>query len=1455
MMKRKWKITILSLLMMFVAFFAAHITFMSANAALPSERLEGSDVKMRVAQTAPQNSNFSDSRKGLKLYAYDSGATAQFKGGFYGTFEAEVKASTENSTKPDLTAYSFIFSDLTSDNQFALTIEDKGTEINAYVSVKGEKTGVFYNVDVSWDGQAHGYTATANQSGTYTRVLTSGTTAIKYDPSTMEISVRKANGRDYTLVWNLSEQIIDGKKFDYVIEEMNLYSVAIEFTSVKIGGKGELTIYNVNGEDYGGTSLPTTTPMIYLTNKENAIVGNEYEIPTPSIYDYSSTLTADALSVEIYDDGGNLLTSGQLKTIGKFTPEKAGNYYVYYYAETTDGTKGEAYFVFTAYNNADASCTFSAVNFEDCTIGLNTSLEIPLMSAESILYQGGVSKTASVAVKKDGAEIDGYSNISSGFTYKFTELGTYTFEYFVTAGGKRFAKMPIVVTVSKDEVGVEVENIESSYTYNTQFTAPEATIYYNGESAKAKTSIVSPNGDVRGATSTLNKAGTWTIEYTYEVGGKTGKISKYFDVEYNVSDLFTCNEKASISFSEKDGNANLPGASLVFTSNMGEMTYDVDLSDNTKDNMLIRLYVVSSTPGIKDMYGFYITLTDKLNRDNYLTIRVYSGDGNMSKGAYVKAKAYNQAAYTAWYYNRDWNTSPTYKIVSHNLETAMNHNYGGYTTDVNFMTNTYNLDMEKTMLNLMYDTDAKSLYCKSAVNYQDYWITDSLDSNKGTLVAKFDDPDEFSSLWTGFTDNSQVELKITPIGVSSSAMIKIVEIDGNLFTKDHLHDSTGPVITVDMEGMTSAPNALVGTAYKIFDITAADSVCDADTLKKTVTVSHDGENVAIENGYFTPNETGEYLITYRVTDGYGNASVRTVPVQSVSSLEAVEIEMTEEWADSLVFGAKTTFPAVKGTGGSGRFLYTWEYSVGGKTYTAENGVFVPVAEGIYTLKITAEDYLGQTAVVTHAYTVNYSSDFIFDESSILLPTTFISGIPYIFSDYTAYYYPTLGKDAEYVHAQIFITDGNGEQEIGNFEYTPYGTDNKGTAIIRFVFEGTAGGATIKKEVKFEIPIKNIEQTKGFMTEYFATENAVIEAKNSYIVFSAIQTSTNVKASFVRSVAADNFQIIFAPYTDTDGNIACAYETIRVTLTDKYDKSIKVTMNITQNGEKLTFDLNGGTKMSMLGSLSSVGVINVQIGYDNSTFELTCAEGTSLGKINYTDDGNAFNGFTSNEVYVDFELVNVTGESSIALKQINNQVFTNSRNDTVSPQIYVDGSYSGMFDIGTVITLPKARAYDVLSATSAATITVKGTDGYMTAKDGTLLNNAPADKEYVVEFTAAGRYTITYYSVDAKNKKTDKTKTIVISDNVLPEIELKKDLPEKVKVGDAVTIPDYKVVDNGDISKATVEIYYTDGKGMIYALPADGKIQVDTEGTYTVYFYVIDEHDNYNVIAYTFTAVK
>lgn len=276
---------------------------------------------------------------------------------------------------------------------------------------------------------------------------------------------------------------------------------------------------------------------------------------------------------------------------------------------------------------------------------------------------------------------------------------------------------------------------------------------------------------------------------------------------------------------------------------------------------------------------------------------------------------------------------------------------------------------------------------------------------------------------------------------------------------------------------------------------------------------------------------------------------------------------------------------------------------------------------------------------------------------------------------------------------------------------------------------------------------------------------------------------------------------------------------------------------------------------MLGSLNSVGVINVQIGYDNSTFELTCAEGTSLGKINYTDDGSAFNGFTSNEVYVDFELVNVTGESSIALKQINNQVFTNSRNDTVSPQIYVDGSYSGMFDIGTIITLPKARAYDVLSATSAATITVKGTDGYMTAKDGTLLNNAPADKEYVVEFTAAGRYTITYYSVDAKNKKTDKTKTIVISDNVLPEIELKKDLPEKVKVGDSLTIPDYKVVDNGDISKATVEIYYTDGKGMIYALPADGKIQVDTEGTYTVYFYVIDEHDNYNVIAYTFTAVK
>ena len=73
------------------------------------ERLEYSGVKYRVSQVAPSNVYFSDSRKGLKLFAYDSGAKATIKGSFSGEFETEVKASTKDKTKPELSAYTFIF--------------------------------------------------------------------------------------------------------------------------------------------------------------------------------------------------------------------------------------------------------------------------------------------------------------------------------------------------------------------------------------------------------------------------------------------------------------------------------------------------------------------------------------------------------------------------------------------------------------------------------------------------------------------------------------------------------------------------------------------------------------------------------------------------------------------------------------------------------------------------------------------------------------------------------------------------------------------------------------------------------------------------------------------------------------------------------------------------------------------------------------------------------------------------------------------------------------------------------------------------------------------------------------------------------------------------------------------------------------------------------------------------
>ncbi len=1416
----------------------------SADTEPIADQFYADGVKFQPSSAAPESKTFSDSRRGLVLSAYDSGSAAAFRKLYHGVFEAELKASTEGASSPDLGAWSLIFTDVFTGESFALTVEDKGTELQAYVSVGEDSAGIYYHVENGYNSGANGYTTMQNEAGNYTRIYTAKTTKVRFDPATMEVSIQEDGGQQ-TLIWDLSQEIMDGKQFPHVIDSMDSYSVTLEFSKVKAGGKGQLTVYNVCGESYSGAFLPAPQAAVYASTTVNPVVGQAYTLPVPGIYDAEGKLSLSDITYTVYDSQGKAVAEGAYTENAAFTPETAGDYFLYYVLQSGD-TKGDTYVKLQAVSLENVTAAFPESQLTAGTYGLNTALEIPNCSYTSSLFTQDHEENALVTILKDGVALTDYTAVPAGFTYTFDALGTYQVVYSAALAGKTYEADPIQIVISDAVPGVAAEELPASFYTGDTCTIPEMTVYLGGTSGKADHVVILPDGsEVSDSSLTLNQPGNYTVTYSYDVAGEQGTVVRTFTANQKTADLFTASGKAQVAYDPYLANADFPGVVVTFQDNNAYVAYDVDLSDNTKNDNLIDLMAVAKTLGTTDCTGFYVTLVDKLNPDNYVTIRIHQGSGNATNGSFVKAKASNQVAYTGWYKSPDWNAGAPYPYTNQ-LETAMAHNFGGFMTNHSFATSGLHLNIEKCQVQLRWDTQEKALYASN-----DLQFVETADQNE-KLVVDFDDPACFTSLWAGFTDNSQVELRISALGVSGSANLKVFQIDGKEFSSDTVQDDQGPAISLDMEGMTAIPDAATGKPYRVLNLIATDNLSDSDMIHTTVAVTYNGIPVEVKDGTFTPVNDGVYTVTYTAADAYGNTSTLISQVRARGGISPVSAQLTGRWQETVEYGFPIALPAYQGNGGTGRYYYSAQVTHNGTTEEISGTSYTPMEEGSYTVTLTVKDYIGQTATLTHSYDVTYRPVFVVDESRFILPPSFISGSTYTFDLYTQGYYQAANTEITMVNAKIEVEDADGVRTLDDSRnYTPKASDTVKTAKIRFIFEGKAGGETIQTVVEKSAPIRTVTQGSGFMTDYFLMENATGEARNQFITFRS--TGKDSKLTFLRPVCMDVFSLEMKP-TVVDGVFQSNYDAIRVTLTDRADPNIVLVLTIAQKGEGLDFSVNGGSPMLMLGSLNTETTLNIQLGYNNRSFALNGVENSSLGTVKTTLSGQEFRGFPSGEAFITIELVGVRGTAALNLIALNNQRLFNTVKDTGTPQLYVDGSYSGMYTAGAEITLPIARAYDVLSYTSPATIKVIAPDGTaVTAADGTVLDGAPADRTYVITPEILGRYTVSYQSTDQAGQYISAEKSLVIYDDIAPTVEFAKALPERVWVGTELVIPQYTVIDNGNADNVTVDLFYRDAQGTIYNVE-NGAFTADQAGTYVLLLYMVDENGTYNTQTFEILAV-
>ena len=128
----------------------------------------------------------------------------------------------------------------------------------------------------------------------------------------------------------------------------------------------------------------------------------------------------------------------------------------------------------------------------------------------------------------------------------------------------------------------------------------------------------------------------------------------------------------------------------------------------------------------------------------------------------------------------------------------------------------------------------------------------------------------------------------------------------------------------------------------------------------TVTVTFNGEPVAITNGGFTADKAGTYTVVYHTQDAYGNEAEETILVEILADNEKpiVTVDFT---ATRINAGSVFTLPTASVSDNVDTGLVaTVSVTFNGNAVEVTNGQFTATENGIYTVTYSVTDVAGNT---------------------------------------------------------------------------------------------------------------------------------------------------------------------------------------------------------------------------------------------------------------------------------------------------------------------------------------------------------------------------------------------------------------------------------------------------------------------------------------------------------------
>ena len=180
---------------------------------------------------------------------------------------------------------------------------------------------------------------------------------------------------------------------------------------------------------------------------------------------------------------------------------------------------------------------------------------------------------------------------------------------------------------------------------------------------------------------------------------------------------------------------------------------------------------------------------------------------------------------------------------------------------------------------------------------------------------------------------------------------------------------------------------------------------------------------------------------------------------------------------------------------------------------------------------------------------------------------------------------------------------------------------------------------------------------------------------------------------------------------------------------------------------------------------------------------------------------------------------------------------------------------------SVGTIYAGVATDTLSTVTeknlTVTVTVNGKP--VTSRDGVLLKDVVANRDYEIEFAQYGDYRVVYTAKDESGKSSIQYYVVTVADMVAPEISFKdgstSETTQKVKLYYKYSIKEYVVSDNySSAEDISVYVYIYTQNGCLIHYNVE-EFTLTEAGSYVVYLYCVDKDGNYATASYRLLAVE